>query len=101
MKTLRNCLLVLTLVVATLSFVGCGNRDKTNNNATTTMRETSTHESTTHSGNSGMINETTDNGGVIDNIEDTIESGVHDVESGVNDIIDNNATTRNNNNNTK
>lgn len=99
MKTLRNYLLVLTLVVATFSFAGCGNKNK--ENETTSMRETTTEMATTHGGNSGIMNDTTDNDGVIGDIADDVESGVNDIESGVNDMMDNNSTTKKNNNNNK
>lgn len=87
MKKLRNYLLAFTLVVAAFAFAGCGNGV---DNTTTGMETTSENHTTMNGGNSGIINDTTsrhDNNGVVDRIEDDIESGVNSLETGVNDVV--------------
>lgn len=101
MRTLRNYLLALTLIVAAFNLVACGSND---DEMTTAIETTSAIEATTNRGNSGNVNDTTSKGGVIEDVGDAVEDGVDDVgdiikdgaddiESGVNDIIDGNEKT--------
>lgn len=92
MKTLRNYLLVLTMVVAALSLSACGNNAENETGAATTQNET------TNRGNAGNVNDNTNgnNNGVVGDVADDIEDVVTDAESMVNDAVDNNNNDTNN-----
>ena len=96
MKKFKSILLAMTLVFATLTFVGCGSNND--------METTNTNNETSYNDNSGM-NETDD--GVIGDIGEDIVTDIedigNDIESGVddmgNDVNDNNNNNNVNNNN--
>lgn len=100
MKTFRNYLLALTMMIAAFSLSACGNNNA--DDQTSAMEMTSV-ETSTNGGNSGIMNDTTnrgDNNGVIDDVVDDIGDAVETGVSMMNDGNDNgNGTTNNNNKN--